>query len=251
MTRKHHHHHLTYENQLLKQRVQQLEHEIQELTQTNSSQSNHHTNTLMFLQHKNSELTKALLDKTKDVVKLQTTIHRQKQKPYPIRGGVQLDTESSSSSEDEDRDVKPVTYNPLPSMTLIPEPIVPPPHHPPKPKGLGRHHRWGRHGGHGDWGHGNWGHGNWGHGDWGHGWNRWYGYPWFLEDDDDFKLYRDVSGNTHPHAYPHSIPPHPKIKPRSIGNFNNPFLSGNYDEREFVVPIKKPTHVIPPAKPHP
>jgi hypothetical protein len=235
MTRKHHHH-LTYENQLLKQKVQQLEYEIQELTQTKSSQSNHHTNTLMFLQHKNSELTRALLDKTKDVVKLQTTIHNQKQKPYPTRIGVQLDSESSSSSsEDETRDVKPVTYGPLPSMNIIPQPIVPPPHHPSKPKGLGHRHRWGRHGGHGS-------HGMYG---------GWYGYPWFLEEDDDYRLYRDMSGNTQPHAYPHSMPPHPKIKPRSIGHFENPFLSGSYDEREFVVPIKKPTHVIPPAKPRP
>ena len=225
MTRKHNqHHHLTYENQLLKQRVQQLEYEIQELTQTKSSQSNQHTNTLMILQHKNSELTKALLDKTKDVVKLQTMIHKQNTRDFYNNGDDLEDTDSTSS---EDRDVK--IYGPVPSISLIPQPIVPPPS---KPKGLGpHHHRWGRYGGYG-----------------GHGWNRWhgwnggkYGYPWFW--DDDYKLYRDMSGNTHPH---------PQLKTRSIGNFDNPFLHGNQNEREFVVPIQKPTYVIPPAKPpHP
>jgi len=150
-------------------------------------------------------------------------IHKQNTRDFYNNGDDLEDTDSTSS---EDRDVK--IYGPVPSISLIPQPIVPPPS---KPKGLGPHHRWGRYGGYG-----------------GHGWNRWhrwhgwnggkYGYPWFW--DDDYKLYRDMSGNTHPH---------PQLKTRSIGNFDNPFLHGNQNEREFVVPIQKPTYVIPPAKP--
>lgn len=242
MTRKHQHH-LNYENSLLKQKLQQLEYELHEINKSQSSKSNQHASTLIFLQNKNSELTKALLDKTKDVVKLQTQIHKHKQAQRMLYNGDELEDSVSISTEDSDeRDVKPQISTTVPPMTITPQHIPP---HPTKPKG---------------WWHGH------GHYHRPHHHHGWYGYPYLF--DDEFGLYRDISGNVPPHTYhapapyhpsmpihrapqPQGPPHHPPLKPRSIGHFDNPFLFGEYDERDIVLPIKKPSHVIPPAKPHP
>ena len=236
MTRKHQHH-LNYENSLLKQKLQQLEYELHEINKTQSSKSNQHASTLIFLQNKNSELTKALLDKTKDVVKLQTQVHKHKQAQRMLYNGDDLDDIASISTEDsDDRDVKPPVSTTVPPMTITPQPIHP---HPTKPKG---------------WWHGHYHHPH----PHPHHHYGWYGYPYLF--DDEFGRYRDMSGNiphnppahynpSMPHRAPH--PQRPPLKPRSIGHFDNPFLSGEYEERDIVIPIKKPSHVIPPAKPHP
>jgi len=175
MTRKYHHQ-LNYENSLLKQKLQQLEYELHEINKSQSSKSNQHANTLIFLQNKNSELTKALLDKTKDVVKLQTQIHKHKQTQRMLYNGDDLEDSASISTEDsEERDVNPKIYTTLPPMTITPQPIHP------KPKGWWHgHHHYHRPHHHG-----------------------WYGYPYLF--DDEFGPYRDMSGN---HSMPHRTPNH-------------------------------------------
>ena len=209
-------HHLNYENSFLKQKIILLENEVQELNKTQQAKGSQHANTLIFLQQKNSELAKALLDKTKEIVILQTNIHKQNRRMLYNNGDNLEDNESIDTEENEDRYIKPTSMPPPP---------------PTKPRGWGYNH----------------------HNHHQHPWNKyhwnkypWHGYPWYKypydydnnnDDDNDFKLYRDISGN-------------PQCQPRSIGEFDNPFLHGKYDERDIVIPIKKPTHYIPPARPN-
>jgi len=200
--------HLTYENSLLIQKVLYLEHQLQELNKTHSSKTNQHANTLIFLQHKNSELTKALLDKTKEVVVLQTKIHKNNQR-FLYNNGDDLEDIESIDTDDycDERALppnKPTIYTPVQPITIIPQPI-----HPPKPKGWWGHHR-----------------------PHPHPYHYHHGHLW----------HRDMSGNPYHH------PPYPK--PRNISEFDNPFIYGEYDERDIVLPMKKPTHFIPPARPH-
>lgn len=83
MTRKvAHNYHLINENQFfkqnhteLKEKIQLLEAELEELKSQINMKNNHHANTLFFLQSKNSELSKALLEKTNDNMKLQKQIY--------------------------------------------------------------------------------------------------------------------------------------------------------------------------------
>lgn len=115
------------ENSLLKQKyteliekLQLLEAENQELRNQSNTKNTHHANTLIFLQNKNSELYKALLEKTNETVK--------KPKPnYPkyYENGDYLS--DSDSDSDEERA--------MPPISIIPHPI--------KPKDMDRH--WSRH----------------------------------------------------------------------------------------------------------
>lgn len=234
MTRKvAHNYHLATENCLLKQkytelteRIQLLEAEIQELRTQSNTKNTHHANTLIFLQNKNSELYKALLEKTNENVK--------KPKPnypkYYENGDYLSDSDSDSDGERAMPPVRPP--QPVPPISIIPQPI--------KPKDMDR--RWGHH-----WG------GN--H----HGWNNW-GYnnhfPFWKHH-----YYRDVSGNINykipppkiPNYPPHNQPIYPYHKPpqQSLKDFVNPLLSLEDFERAYKPQLQKPTHFIPPAIHHP
>lgn len=234
MTRKvAHNYHLATENCLLKQkytelteRIQLLEAEIQELRTQSNTKNTHHANTLIFLQNKNSELYKTLLEKTNENVKIQKPNHPK----YYENGDYLRDSDSDS---DEERAIPPVRpLQPVPPISIIPHPI--------KPKDMDRH--WGHHGGN-HWGGHHWGHNN--------------HYPYWWRHN-----YRDISGNMNYQIPPHKTPTYPpynqpiypyhKPPQQSLKDFVNPLLSFEEFDRVFTPPSpKKPTYFIPPAIHHP
>lgn len=144
MTRKSsHQYHLANENCLLKQKyteltekIQLLDAEIQELRTRSGEKNNHHANTLLFLQTKNSELSKALLEKTNDNMKLQNQL-------YINKPGSQTSYNIDFSDEPKELPVPP-GYHPVPPIHIIPT-------HQGQPKDIDRH--WRYHGGHHHGGH--------------------------------------------------------------------------------------------------
>lgn len=224
MTRKvAHNYYLATENCLLKQKYTELEEKIQLLEAENqelqiqaNTKNTHHANTLIFLQNKNSELYKALLEKMNENVK--------KQKPnnlnYYENGDYLSDSDSDS---DEERKITPV-----PPISIIPQPI--------KPKDMDRH-----------WG------GGWGRYRYNNHYNRYPFWKHHYYRDISGNMNYQIPPHKTPTYPPHNYPIYPYHKPpqQSTKDFVNPLLSFEEFQRGYKPSSTNPTHFIPPAIHHP